>query len=87
MSPDATFAVAAKPGGEKIFAPAGLMQHHVAPGSQHRTTGTRLLRLAGADRLAQRDHGSGQIEVPRLLGEHRQALQDTGCGRMPSRLG
>ena len=42
------------------------MQHHVAPGSQHRTTGTGLLRLAGADRLAQREHGSGQIEVPRL---------------------
>ncbi len=60
------------------------MQHEMPPRS-HRRTGTRLFRLARPNGLTQGEHGAGQIEVHRFLGQHGQAVKDV-CGRgMPSR--
>ena len=64
----------------------GLMQDQVASGTQGGNR-TGLFGLAGADRFAQRYHGTRQVQVDRLLGQHCQALENIGCCCMPSRFG
>ena len=62
------------------------MQHQVASWTQCRDR-PRLFSSAGTDCFAQREHGPGQIEVNRLLGQHIKALQHVRGCCMPSRVG